>query len=146
MKNNNQTYDINLIDFAAAYPETPACIDRAISLAAEDIRFYESRKKKRISAFACAAAAIMMIAGASAFMFSGTNGNNSDLIAPPVLSEKELQMDMEKQVFASKDDPYYHTDMNCVLAGKNSVGIPLITAMEFDKIACPECETEHSME
>lgn len=146
MNNNNQTYDINFIDFDTIFPETPASIDRAISLAAEDIRRYENNKKKRLNAFVYAAAAIIMLAGISAVVLGGMGKNSSDLIAPPVLSEKELQADMEKQVFVSKDDPYYHVGLNCVLAGKDSVGIPLITALEFDKIACPECEADHASE
>lgn len=138
-KIDNQKYNIEMIDFNTAYPETPACIDRAVILADEDIHRYENKKAKRISAIACAAAAIIMLAGASALVFSDIERNNSDLIVPPVLSEKEIQVDMEMQVYSSKDDPYYHINMDCVLAAESSVGLPLITAIEFEKTACSEC-------
>lgn len=146
MKTKNLKEDkLRQIDFDVAYPNTPLCIHEALQRGKTDIQRYEHKKiaNRRIAAIA---AAFVLIIGITAIMAMRTGNKIEDAVTAPVLSENRIAMDMEAVVFTSKEDPYYHRDQNCSLAGETNVEIPLITALEFEKRGCTDCGNAADME
>lgn len=147
MKKKNMNEDkLMQIDFNAAYPNTPLCIHEALQQGKMDIERYERKKIAKRRRIAAIAAAFVLIIGITAIMEMRTGNKMEDAVTSPVLSENRIAMDMETVVFTSKEDPYYHRDQNCSLAGETNVEIPLITALEFEKRGCPDCGNAADME
>lgn len=134
---------IRQIDFDSAFPETPSVVHEAVMNARASIIRYERRRRYFRTAATAAAACLLVVAGAAVF-FSRAGGGNSDLITPPVLTDNEIVIDMETPVFSSKADPFYHRKEDCTSGYEDSVELPLITAVEFEKAACPVCAKELS--
>jgi len=126
------------IDFDSAFPETPSVIHEAIMKAHSDIIRYERRKRFMRYGFTAVAACLVVAVGLITF-FMRRGNENSDLITPPVLSDSDVVINMETPVFASKANPYFHKSLQCESASEDSVELPLITAIEFEKAACPVC-------
>lgn len=132
---------IRKIDFDSAFPETPSVIHRAVLNAQVQIAKHERRKKLFRSSMTAAAACLLVVVGTVVFFMRG-GGENSDYITSPVLTSVDVVIDMETPVFASRTDPYYHRAVECDLAYEDSVELPLVTAIEFEKTACPACAAD----
>lgn len=143
MKNDMKEDIVKRLDFKSAFPVTPSIIHDAVMKAQADIERYERRRRFIKSTITAVAACFLVVAGAAVF-FMRSGGGNSDLIVPPVLSGNDVVIDMETPVFACKTDPYYHSRIDCDSAYAESVELPLVTAIEFEKMACPACA--HNLE
>lgn len=138
MKNTMNEEKILKVDFDSAFPDTPLIVDQAIFKAQADIARYERKKRFIRLGISAAAACLVIFAGISVLLMRG-DGISSDKITPPVFSESEIKIDMETPVFTCKSDAYYHADIRCKSSYAESVDLPLITAIEFEKAACPLC-------
>ena len=138
MKNYMSEDMVRQLDFKSAFPVTPSIIHDAVMKAQADIERYEKRRRFFKSVVTAAAACFLVVAGAAVF-FMRSGGSSSDLIVPPTLSGNDVVIDMETPVFACKTDPYYHSRIDCDSAYAESVQLPLVTAIEFEKMACPVC-------
>lgn len=141
MKDSIREDGLRNIDFCSAFPETPAAIHDAVLKAQVDIRRYQKRRIM-IRNLATAVAACLVVMLSAAVFFARSNQVNNDTVTPPVLSQSDMAIDRETPVFTSRTDPYYHSTLDCDSAYEDSVEIPLITALEFEKSACPACAGE----
>lgn len=135
MVRKNKEDSLRDFNWSAVYGDMPQDFEPAVRIALHRVYLHERRRKTALRLCACAAVIAIML-GFGALQLGrrslAPDQSNIVLAAPTIVASDTL-------VFATKDDPYLHLDASCPQTIENEVEIQLITAIEFEKIPCPEC-------
>lgn len=122
-------------DWSKVYRDVPQSVNEGVQLAFARIHARERRRRQTLR-FASMAACLCLLAGAGALVL-GRGGNSTDHVASPSVAAQLLSRD--SIVYASLDDACFHVHENCGEILDGAVQLQLVTALEFEKRACPAC-------
>ena len=127
--------ELRMLDWSKVYGNVPGAVDDGVRVAFLRIRERRARRMRLIR-IAASAACLVIIAGAAAFMLRGRE-SAPDYVAP--LAPEVIRLTNDSEVYASREDAYFHLRPECPRAGEAAVALKLITAREFEKTLCPIC-------
>lgn len=123
------------LDWSKVYANVPGAVSDGVRVAQLRIRERGWRRKKMMQAVACAACLVVVAGGSALLLYNRARTPDCVLPLPPV----SAALDANSDVYASRDDVYYHVRPDCNRIEGEMVELKLVTALEFEKKPCPVC-------
>ena len=125
-------------------PDAPDAFAQAILDSRALIRNYE-RRRRQLRRRALLAACTLLCVSAAAVGVGALRRPVRDSVAvelPAAPSEEQAYLP-PKFVLSHPEDAYYHALPSCARCADDAVELPVDTAENFGKLACPACLPEH---
>lgn len=129
---------LRALDWRSVYGEVP---DSVRAGAEEALARVRARARRRMRAWRAlgAAACLLIVLGAGLFGLSGKRDAPDRVISP---AAEIPPLKLSDVVYAGPEDPCFHLRADCPSAAGAQAALELVTALEFEKSACPLCCAE----